>query len=399
MPPMMPQQQMPQGMPQQGGMPLQAMQNPQIQQFMQMLQAMGYAPQANLQNGPQQPQGGPQMPQQGAGAPMPQPMQPGAQGGQSPVQPPMMQHGPMQGQPQPGHQQYTPQELAAMGRLGDNAVAHLTKGEVTVPPQVQSSKVLATINKEMHKKGVDVSQFTVGSPNVSHNPQTGLPEQSFWSALLPILGGIGGTLLAPGIGTELGSTLGASALAGIGGGVGSAVGGLASGESPMQAIGSGALSGLGGYYGGQLLGPSADATSQAASQSANQTGINALPTAAAKEANQALLNQTADQLAAQPSLSNLYGAMPNGSNLGSAGGSLFGGLVGQQLFGSGNSNTSSSLPPGFNKPYTPPGQNPSAQTQLGYNTTKQPQANFTGYNPATNFSNAYNFFPSQSSGG
>jgi hypothetical protein len=406
----MPQMPMPQGMPPQGGQPpMPQGMNPNMMQFMQMLQAQGYSPQSNLQGAPQQPQGGPSMPPQGAGAPMPQPVQPNAQGGQQPVQPPMMQPrpiGPPNAQNQVGRQ-YTPQELAAMGRMGDNAVAHLTKGEVTIPPQVQSPKVLATVNKEMHKKGVDLSQFTVGSPNVSQNPNTGLPEQSFWSALLPILGGVAGSFI-PGLGTGIGAA--------IGSGLGGMAGGMANGDSLTQSLGEGAL-GAAGSYGGSYLGgliggPSAtdaiNSTQPTAMQNAGSGMSYGGNTVGANSADAAFLKGGDAAAAFNPSVGP---TMQNAASLGSqtataapqsliqrAGSGLGGALgssIGHQMFAPGNSAT---LPAGFNKPYTPPGQNPSAQTQLGYNTTKQPQASFAGYNPLSNNPYAYNFFPTQSNG-
>ena len=402
--PMQPQQApMPQGMqqPMPQGLP------PNMQAFMQMLQAQGYSPQPNLQGAPQQPM--PQGGMQGQQAPLPQPMQPNAAGGQQPIQPPMMQPQQVGGAPAQSQigRHYTPQELSAMGRLGDNAVAHLTQGEVTVPPQVQSPKVLATINKEMKKKGVDISQFTVGSPNVSHNPQTGLPEQSFWSALLPVLGGVAGSFIAPGIGTAIGS------------GLGGVAGGLSSGQSLTQSLGEGALGAagsLGGQYAGSLLdgsgGASSDAVNSAqASGNLNQsgngvlaydqlTGQTPLPNSiGASQAALPSLTGSADPAVAA-NQSHFWNAINSqnpgyGQQIGGAIGSGLGSQLGSQIF---SPASSGQLPAGFNKPYTTPGQNPSAQTQLGYNVTKQPQANFAGFNPATNFSNAYNFFPTATNG-
>jgi len=184
----------------------------------------------------------------GQGAPMPPPQQaPGAPMGGA--RPPMPAPLPPGGGPAGasaaapgGSKRYTPQEMAALGRFGDQIVAHLTPGEIEVPPEVQSPKVLATLKTAFNKNHVDISQFTAGSQNSSHNPNTGAPEYSFWSALLPILGATGGFFLGGPMGAAAGGALGG----GIGGGVvdkGGLQGGL---------LGA-ALGGAGGYFGGEFL--------------------------------------------------------------------------------------------------------------------------------------------------
>jgi hypothetical protein len=87
-------------------------------------------------------------------------------------------------------QQYPMQEeameLANRGRYGDTTLVHMTPGEV----QGLSS----------------LGQLTI-------NPDTGLPEAFNMKSLLPIIGGIAGSFLLPGIGTALGaSALGATAI-------------------------------------------------------------------------------------------------------------------------------------------------------------------------------------------
>jgi len=375
---MIPQQQLPQ---QSAGAGVQnPMQNAAI--FQQLMNQMGYG-QTNLRT------------------PQPQPQQPNPQQmmaaqaqrmPQSPAQPPMQQQQMPQAAQQPQKGRYTPQELAALGRMGDQTIAHLTPGEITVPPQVQTPKVLATLNKEYHKKGVDPSQFTAGSPNSSVNPSTGVQELSFWSNFLPIALGALGTVVAPGIGTALGSELGASALAGIGGGLGTTVGGLASGETPLQAIGSGALSGFGGYYGGQLLGPSTAEVSkaagipEAATNISGQAGLSTAQQAAQKTA----MDTARQSLMNVPSLSNLYGVMPAGTNLGSAAGSIAGGQLGSAMLAP--SASSSQLPDNFKEKYKSARELPSAAELLGTTSNKNAKANFNGYNPYVNNPMAYRFF-------
>ena len=44
-----------------------------------------------------------------------------------------------------GQPRLTPSEMAALGRGGDTLVAHLTPGELTVPPQLQSPQLIAAL--------------------------------------------------------------------------------------------------------------------------------------------------------------------------------------------------------------------------------------------------------------
>ncbi len=116
-------------------------------------------------------------------------------------------------------------ELANRGRYGDTTLVHMTPGEV----QGLSS----------------LGQLTI-------NPDTGLPEAFNMKALLPIIGGIAGSILLPGIGTALGaSALGATA---IGSGLGTAAGGLLAGQKPGEALLGGVTSGLMSFGIGSILG-------------------------------------------------------------------------------------------------------------------------------------------------
>lgn len=408
--------------------------NPQnLAMFAQMMAQQYGIPPANLQG----PQPGQQMPPQGApqmppGGQPPQGMPPQPPAGMQPGQPPMgqppqspppgpgMLPGPF---PQPGtrleaqNHRFTPPEMAALGRLGDNTVAHLTKGEIAVPPEVQSPKVLATLKQAFKKAHVPPQNFVAGSPTSSVNPNTGAPEYSFWSSFLPIAGGIAGTLLAPGVGTMLGSSLAASTLGAIGGGLGTTLGGLAGGKGFTNSLMQGGMAGLGSYGLGQLMGPSSDAVKEAALQQPTASAANApqitgvqsmgggspmsfaptgsdIATEAAKGIPQAALNQARTGLINQNNLQSLWQTLPDGIDAGNVFGAAGGAYLGDQMFGNqGNANTSHFMQ-NFNKPYTPPGQLPSAQDQLGQNTYNGPTPNFTNYNPATNYPMAYNFFPS-----
>jgi hypothetical protein len=125
-------------------------------------------------------------------------------------------------------QQYPMQEeameLANRGRYGDTTLVHMTPGEV---------QGLASLG-----------QLTI-------NPDTGLPEAFNMKSLLPIIGGIAGSFLLPGIGTALGaSALGATA---IGAGLGTAAGGLLAGQSLGEAALGGVMSGAMSFGIGSLM--------------------------------------------------------------------------------------------------------------------------------------------------
>ncbi len=293
------------------------------------------------------------------------------------------------------------QQLAAQGRNGDTQIAHMTPGEISVPPQVQSPKVLATLKHEFAKKGTDISHAQVGNPASSRNPATGLPEYNFMSMFLPAALGIAGSLAMPGIGTALGVDLGSAAAASaIGGGLGSTAGGLLSGESPMQA----GLSGLGSAAGGYALGGGlSGAGSSMSTDQVAKLGANFTPAQIAQmPGGAAALGQSAGNAAGgamgppMPGWSNLWGNIPgyaSGAHINplSAVGSAVGGALGNAI-GAPAKSVGPQLPPGFNTPLTPTSQLPSFQQQLGYNTYKGPTPNFTGYNPQTNNPGAFNFY-------
>src|SRR5882672_1485594 len=74
---------------------------------------------------------------------------------------------------------------AARGRGGDAMVAHMTPGEIAVPPQVQTPDVLATLNRAFSQAGANPTSFQAGNPDEKINPDTGLPEFNFMDILLP----------------------------------------------------------------------------------------------------------------------------------------------------------------------------------------------------------------------
>ena len=126
-------------------------------------------------------------------------------------------------------EQYPMQEeagqLADRGRYGDTTLVHMTPGEV---------QGLASLG-----------QLTI-------NPDTGLPEAFSLKSLLPVIGGIAGSFLLPGIGTALGA--GALGSAAIGAGLGTTAGGLLAGQSFGDAALGGVMSGAMSFGMGSLMG-------------------------------------------------------------------------------------------------------------------------------------------------
>lgn len=132
---------------------------------------------------------------------------------------------------------------AEAGRGTDNVMAHMSLGEIVIPRAMQDDpRVMEFLQQAFEAMGADINEFTVGHQANKINPETGYPEFGFGSFLkkaFKIAAPIALSYFAPGIGSALGSTLGASTLGGIGG----AAGGLLSGGGLKGA----ALGGLGGY--------------------------------------------------------------------------------------------------------------------------------------------------------
>jgi hypothetical protein len=351
----------------------------------------------------------PQMAPQGMPQGMPPGMPPGTPPpGMPPQQPPQMQ--PRQQQPppqQPGGPALTAAEMAKLGRFGDSIIAHLTPGEIAVPPQLQSPKVLATLKQAAEKNHTNIQQFMAGNPAQSHNPQTGAPEFSFWSAVLPavlgVAGGAVGSMVAPGVGTAIGAGLGSaagtaatggslqqSALAGVGGAVGGYFGGAgidaatgaagAGGAAVSPELGSQIASAPamnGGIIGSSSSEAAMGGASPAAAQAAT-TGATMTPMAATNVGHFA---------SATPpdwySRAGLLGLGKSAANIGMGAG------VGAALA---PPPTQSSPAPFGNNPHMGP-VNPNYQQLLG-NTGASPTPQFTGYNPVQSVSGQpYNFYP------
>lgn len=98
---------------------------------------------------------------------------------------------------------------AHYGRNGDTMMAHVTPGEIMIPPEVQTPDLIAAISQAIRNAGGDPQEYVAGQGKV--NPYTGDEEFFFkklFKKILPIIGAAAGTFLLPGIGTGLGASLG-----------------------------------------------------------------------------------------------------------------------------------------------------------------------------------------------
>lgn len=89
------------------------------------------------------------------------------------------------------------QQMAAQGRNGDSLMAHMSPGEIAIPPQVQTRQLLDAIRQAFAHFGIDINQFTAGSPASSRNPATGAPQYNFLDGLMNEL--VSGPGFAPGL--------------------------------------------------------------------------------------------------------------------------------------------------------------------------------------------------------
>lgn len=301
----------------------------------------------------------------------------------------------------PQQTRLTPAEMARLGRFGDQVIGHLTPGEIEVPPEVQSPKVLATLNQAFNKAGVHLQQFQAGSPQQSVNPNTGAPEFSLWSALLPIAGAVAGSFI-PGLGTGVGAALG-GAVGGAAGGIvdhtgltntllqaaGGAAGGYAGGGGLSGlfggAGGAGSAAALAGQAGGDLFAGNTmgGATTAAGAAPAFGTGVGATADPFAGNT-MAAISPTAAAGSPYPGSAtpiNWQQAIKGGLAAG------FGSGIAGQLA---PQNTNPTPPIGFTTPLAP--LNPQFGQLTGSQQSNRP--NFAGYDPVASVTGTgYNFFP------
>lgn len=67
-------------------------------------------------------------------------------------------------------------EIAAKGRYGDTELAHVARGEVIVPTDVNDDDLMDAIKKAFKKKKVPLERYIVGTKLNSRNPETGMTE-------------------------------------------------------------------------------------------------------------------------------------------------------------------------------------------------------------------------------
>lgn len=149
-------------------------------------------------------------------------------------------------------------ELAAKGRNEDSALAHVAPGETMIPPVVLAAnpELQDAIAKAFQRMGADPTAFIVGHPNMSINPETGLPEYGFLSGVGRAFKKFTGSTLGKIALTVAGSMIGAPYIgAAAGAGLGAAAGTKLGGGSWGEAIGSGAGTyfGAGAGFGGNML--------------------------------------------------------------------------------------------------------------------------------------------------
>ena len=173
--------------------------------------------------------------------------------------------------------------LEGFGREGDIYVVHAAEGETVVPMEVLNSspKLKAMLFQQMTDLGLEPERYIVGNELNSINPVTGKPEfflkrifsglKNTFKKIAPIIGAVAGTIIAPGIGTAIGSTLGGSAAAmtlgkiagsALGSGIGSFATSKLAGADTDDALRGALLAGAtsGAFSGiGSLLSPASTA--------------------------------------------------------------------------------------------------------------------------------------------
>lgn len=150
------------------------------------------------------------------------------------------------------------QRGAAEGRGGDSMMAHMTPGEIVVPPEVQTPEVLAALNRAFAQMGANPTSYQAGHPDQKINPETGMPEFGFFDILLPLgLGLLGSAVGGPFIGSGLAGLGVGPTTAGIlggalGGAAGTTAGNLITGKPFGESLTRGLIGGAGSAIGGSI---------------------------------------------------------------------------------------------------------------------------------------------------
>lgn len=267
---------------------------------------------------------------------------------------------------------------ASKGRFGDTMMAHVTPGEIAVPPQVQTPQLLAAITQAFRQAGVSPEQFTAGSRSASVNPRTGQQEFSIWGSILPALLGTVGAVVAPELLPAAGAL--AAPLGGaLGGGVGSAIGGGSGTQDLFSALGGALGAGAGG-----AMSSGASAATNAAANAATQNAAQDASMASIAPVSASSLSAAASPLS---SGSAFFNAMLSKPALGAGMGASLG-----SSFAPSNAPTAANptLSSGFNNPMNPLNRNWGALIGSG----AQPTPTFSGYNPIASVSGQpFTFYP------
>ena len=145
------------------------------------------------------------------------------------------------------------QDLAQHGRGNDTMIAHVTPGEMMVPPEMMARH--PALQKQLYQayldEGMDPRQFKVGSGITSLNPTTGRPEFGFFKKLIKAAAPVVGYMVAGPVGAAIGGGLaGASDGGGWKGGLkGAAIGYVGGSLASGGAFGEGIAGASGTGFG------------------------------------------------------------------------------------------------------------------------------------------------------
>jgi len=154
------------------------------------------------------------------------------------------------------------QDLAQHGRGNDTMMAHVTPGEMMVPPEMMQRH--PDLQKHLYQayvdEGMDPRQFKVGSGITSLNPTTGKAEFGFFKKLFKAAAPVVGYALGGPMGAAIGGGLAGASDGGgwkgaaKGAAIGYVGGSLAQGGAFGDTIASNAGMGFGGATGAEGLG-------------------------------------------------------------------------------------------------------------------------------------------------
>lgn len=148
------------------------------------------------------------------------------------------------------HEFFTPHmaeggSVEAHGIGSDTTTAHVTPGEIMVPPELyqNSPGLLQAIMAAMHESKMDPEQYIVGGGgDDEYNSATGMPQYGFWKTVKKI----GKKVLPVGIGLGTSALTGSDILGGLAGGASSKLLGNNWLTAGLTGLGTGALSYMSG---------------------------------------------------------------------------------------------------------------------------------------------------------